>query len=127
MPNGYSNDLRERVLAYKDDNHTQAETCAVFGISRATLNAWLRLRRETGSAELRPRPKTRRSRKIDDDQLRAYIQQHPDAYRYEIAEVFRVSPAAILYACRRAGITRKKRQRATSNATRPNATPSSKS
>ena len=127
MPNGYSNDLRERVLAYKDDNHTQAQTCAVFGISRATLNAWLRLRRETGSAELRARPTTRRSRKIDDERLKAYLDQHPDAYLHEIAEVFGVSPAAILYACRRAGITRKKRRRATSNATRPNGTVSSKS
>lgn len=127
MPNGYSNDLRERVLAYKDANHTQAETCAVFGISRATLNAWLRLRRETGSAELRARPKTRRSRKIDDDQLKAYIDQHPDAYLHDIAEVFDVTPAAILYACRRAGITRKKRRHATSSATKPSGQPFSKS
>lgn len=127
MPNGYSNDLRARVLAYKDDNHTQAETCVVFGISRATLNAWLKLRRETGSAELRPRPKTRRSRKIDDERLKAYLDEHPDAYLHEIAAVFAVSPAAILYACRRAGITRKKRRRATSSVTRPNAKPSSKS
>jgi transposase len=115
------------VLAYKDDNHTQAETCAVFGISRATLNAWLKLRRETGSAQLRPRPKTRRSRKIDDDQLRRYLEQHPDAYLHEIAEVFAVSASAIVYACRRAGITRKKRRRAISSAMKPSGQPSSRS
>lgn len=108
MTYGYSNDLRERVLAYKDDNHTQVETCEVFGISRGTLNAWLKLRRETGSAELRPRPRRRRTRKIDEEKLTAYIAEHPDAYLREIAEVFAVRPSAIFYACQRATITRKK-------------------
>lgn len=109
MPNGYSNDLRERVLAYYDANHRQQETCEVFGISRATLNAWLKLRRDTGSAHLRPRPKQRQSRKIDGQQLKAYIALHPDAYLREIAVAFEVSISAIWYACRRHGITRKKR------------------
>ncbi len=109
MSNGYSNDLRVRVLAYKDANHTQQETCEVFRISRATLNAWLKLRRETGSAALRPRPKARSSRKINEPALKAYVQAHPDAYLHEIGEAFGVSGTAILYACRRYGITRKKR------------------
>jgi transposase len=68
------------VLAYEDDNHTQAATGEVLGISRAALNAWLKLRRETGSAQLRPRPKRRRNRTIDEDKRRAYMAEHPDAY-----------------------------------------------
>lgn len=117
MPKRYSNDLRDRVLAYKDDNHTQEETCTVFGISRTTLNTWLKLRRETGSAHAQPYPKTRR-RQIDEHKLKAYIEAHPDAYLREIAVEFGVSATAIMYACRRAKITRKKRQRSTSNATK---------
>ena len=109
MPNGYSNDLRNRVLSYYDDGHTQKETCAVFGIGRTTLTSWLKLRRDTGSANLRPRPKRRRSAKLDETRLRDYIEAHPDAYLREIADVFEVSDVAILYACRRFGITRKKR------------------
>ena len=109
MTNGYSNDLRDRVLAYKDDHHTQKDTCEVFGISRSTLNEWLKLRRETGSAHLRPRPKTRRNRKVDEQALRAYIAEHPDAYLHEIGAHFGVSAAAICYACQRFGINRKKR------------------
>jgi putative transposase len=126
MPNGYSNDLRERVLAYKDNNHTQVETCEVFGISRSTLNAWLKLRRETGSAHLRPRPTRRRNRKIDEGKLKAYIAQHPDAYLREIAAVFGVSASAIMYACQRLGITRKKRRPATPNVMKLNAQPFNK-
>ena len=109
MPNGYSNDLRKRVLSYYDDTNNQKETCSRFEISRASLNRWLKLRRETGSAELKPRPKTRRSRKLDTDALKAYIEAHPDAYLREIAQVFGVSLSAIWYACERHKITRKKR------------------
>ncbi len=109
MPNGYSNDLRERVLAYYDDNHTQKETCSVFEISRSALTDWLKLRRETGSAHLRPRPKQRKSKKLDGQRLREYIASHPDAYLYEIAAEFGVVPSAVYYACHRHGITRKKR------------------
>ena len=108
MPNGYSNDLRDRVLAYYDEGHTQVETSTVFNISRATLCNWLKLRRETGSAHLRPRPKRRQSAKIDPQTLKAYIEAYPDAYLREIGEAFGVTDVAILYACRRFGITRKK-------------------
>lgn len=61
---------------------------------RATLNAWQKLRRETGSAHLRPRPQTRRSRKIDALKLEAYLAEHPDPYLREIAAGFGVSAAA---------------------------------
>lgn len=119
MPNGYSNDLRQRVLAFYDDNHTQKETCAVFGISRSALTDWLKLRRDTGSADLRPRPKRRKSKKIDGNKLRAYIADHPDAYLHEIASKFKVVPSAIHYACDRHGITRKKSKPAIESETKP--------
>lgn len=109
MPNGYSNDLRNRILAYYDDSHTQQETCAVFKISRSALTDWLKLRRKTGSADLRPRPKRRKSKKIDGQKLKEYIASHPDAYLHEMAAQFGVVPSAIYYAGRRDGITRKKR------------------
>ena len=108
MSNGYSNDLRDKVLAYKDANHTQQETCDVFGISRATLNVWLKLRRETGSAHLRPRPKRRKGGKLPEQALRDYIAAHPDAYLHEIGDHFGASARAVGYACERYGITRKK-------------------
>jgi len=113
MGKRYSNDLRERVLAYKDDNHTQQETCEVFGISRSTLNEWLKRRRETGSALIEAGPKQRRRRKLDETQLKTYIEANPDAYLREIAEVFEVSDTAIRKACARYGITRKKRRPST--------------
>ena len=71
----------------------------MFGISRSTLNEWLRLRRETGSAHLKPRPQKRQTRKVDEEALKAYIAVHPDAYLHEIATHFGVTARAIGYAC----------------------------
>ena len=108
MPKQYSNDLRDCALAYKDDNHTRQETCDVFGISRTTLNTWLKMRQETGTAHAPIVTRTRQG-KLDEQQLRAYIEAHPDAYLREIGAEFGVSATAIMYACRRYKITRKKR------------------
>ena len=71
MPNGYSNDLRARILAYYDNNHTQIETCQAFQIARSTLCDWLRRRLTLRSAHLQSRPLKRRS-KINKAALRAY-------------------------------------------------------
>ena len=121
MPNGYSNDLRERALVYKDANHTQVETCEIFQISRSALTQWLKLRRETGTFELKARPIRQRNRKIGETALKTYLEEHPDAYLREIAEEFDVSMSAISQACRRYGITRKKRQHATVSEMKRNA------
>ena len=126
MAKAYSNDLRDKVLAYYDNETTQAQTCEVFGIARSTLNNWLRLRRETGSGHGRPRA-TITPHKIDPTGVRQYVKKHPDAYLREIAAAFGVSPSAIWYACEREKITRKKRVPATENAIRRSEHPSSMS
>jgi transposase len=120
MSYGYSNDLRERVFAYYDDNHGQENTCEVFQISRATLNNWLRLRRETGSIELPVRPLARNS-KIKRADLETYLAEHPDAYLEEIGAVLGVTGSAIYYACQRWGLVRKKSKPLTKKATLNNA------
>lgn len=107
MTYGYSNDLRERVIGYYDEKHTQAQTCEVFQISRATLNNWLRQRRETGTITL-PLRKLERTGKIKRVELEAYLQAHPDAYLEEIGAALGVSGTAVYYACQRWGIVRKK-------------------
>ena len=109
MPKRYSNDLRERVLSYYDNNHTQQATCERFEISRATLNKWLQIRRDTGSALYEPVKPLTRKRKLDASLLQSYIKEYPDAYLREIAEHFEVSIPAVWYACQRNKITRKKR------------------
>ena len=70
------------------------------------MQTWKSQLKETGSME----PKKRREtwRKIEPKKLKAYLEQHPDAYLKEIAQVFECSDVAVLKAMRRLNITRKK-------------------
>lgn len=108
MSYGYSKDLREKALAYYDRGHSRAEVCDVFGVHRHTFASWMRLRAKGGDVTPRLSQKAKRPHKIDPDKLRAYLAAHPDAYLIEIGRVFKVSDVAILKACRRLGLTRKK-------------------
>ena len=102
----YSKDLREKVMKYLESGHTIKETMEVYEVGRTTIREWRILRAETGS--LAHRPHKRRSRKIDSDSLVTYINEHPDSYLIEIADVFNCTPQAVFYALKRLGIMRKK-------------------
>jgi len=55
----------------------------------------------------KPGPKTGRA--VKRDALKQAIATHPDARLKELAEDFQVHPSTIFYACKKWGITRKKR------------------
>ena len=108
MTYGYSDDLREKALRYYDKGgKSQVEVSGIFGVSHRTFAQWLKLR-TAGNFRRRAQQKRRAPTKIESGALRRYIEQHPDAYLWEIAVVFKVSDVGILKACRRLGITRKK-------------------
>ena len=48
------------------------------------------------------------SRKIDDQELRLFVREHPDAYLREIAEQFGTTLEAEFYGCKRLKISLKK-------------------
>jgi len=106
----YSLDLRKKVLQFLEKGNSTKEAAVkeaavVFGISTRTIWHWMRRGKEESLA-----PKSRRTGgyKIDEEQLRKYIAEHPDAYLREIAEVFKTTLYAIFYACKRLKITLKK-------------------
>jgi transposase len=82
MTKGLSIDLRKRAVAYYEAHRGQGATyelaAARFAIGKATLNRWLRLKRETGSVAVKPRKPVQRS-PIDMDWLKAHVEAHPDA------------------------------------------------
>ena len=57
--------------------------------------------------------------KLDRQKLAQYVGQHPDAYLHEIAKHFDCTPAAVCYALKQMGMTRKKRPPLTKSKTRP--------
>ena len=94
-----------------------SQTAATFNLSRNTLYLWIRLKKQTGS--LKHQVTGLNAVKLDRQKLAQYVEQHPDAYLHEIAKHFDCTPAAVCYALKQMGMTRKKRPPLTKNKTRP--------
>ena len=107
----YSRDYRERTIEYRQAGHTLEETHQVFKVAISTIREWEKRLKETGGLE--KNELHRNFRKIDPEKLKAYVEEHPDAYQSEMAEAFGCSESGIRDALRHHKITRKKRQRAT--------------
>ncbi|SFS79642.1 winged helix-turn-helix domain-containing protein [Saccharopolyspora flava] len=78
-------DLRRRVVAAVDSGASQVEAARVFGVSRPTVNRWVRAYQANGEASFRPRKRGRRTGMhrvlTDEDQdrvLAALTGTHPD-------------------------------------------------
>lgn len=107
----YSHDLRIKALDYIEKGGSKVEASQIFGITLRTLFHWIK-RKKQGCLAPGQR-KQRRPHKIEGEKLKAYIQEHPDAYLREIAKAFQVTTVAVFYACRREKITLKKRHLST--------------
>ena len=105
----YSVDTREMVFEYLSKGHTQEEAKRELGVSVASMTRWRKMLRETGSLE--DKEPQRNPRKLPDEELKAYVAEHPDAFFTEIAEHFNCSDEGVRKACKRLGITRKKKTR----------------
>ena len=105
---GYETKYRERVLEYLSEGHSQRETAEVFNVSRYALQKWKRMKTLTGSVE--PPKRIRPAKKLPREELRKYVEEHPDAYLPEIGEHFGCTGEAVRKALKTMGITRKKRQ-----------------
>ena len=103
----YSNDTRQMVLNYLANGHTYEEARDELGVGISTMKDWKRLLNETGS--LKPRSKQRSASRFHDDELKAYVKEHPDATLEDIAEHFEGSISGAHDALARVGITLKKR------------------
>jgi len=116
MPQPYSVDLRERVVAAAAQQ-TQAEVAARFAVSESTVYKWCRRAREAGTVA--PKPHTGGGHaKVDAagaEVLRALVAERNDRTLEELATLYaertggRVSIYAIWRACRRLDLRRKKK------------------
>jgi transposase len=97
----YSIDFRRHVMAQRQrDGLSFSATATRFGVGVATLKRW--------SKHIEPRSYKRKSRKIDLARLREDVRDYPDAYQYERAARFGVTPKAIWKALRELAVTYKK-------------------
>ena len=98
----YSVDFRRHVLLIrKREGLTFAQASQRFGVGIASLTRWSKQVEPKATRENRPR-------KIDLDKLVKDVETYPDAYQYERAVRFDVTPKAIWQALRKLGVTYKK-------------------
>lgn len=104
----YDKKYRQRVIEYRNEGHTLKEVSKTFKVSVGTIQSWESQLKEKGHLEKKELNRT--YKKIDPKKLEQYIAEHPDAYLFEIAEVFSCSGTAVSKVLKKLKITRKKRQ-----------------
>lgn len=99
----YSMDLRERVVnAVRDGGGTQEAVAKQFKVSLSTLKRWLNRENLTAG---KPGP---RGPRLDIEALKKAVQDKPDAYLDEYAQVLNTSSSTVSYNLLKLGISRKK-------------------
>ncbi len=105
----YSLDMRQRALKLIQEGKNKTEISRMLGVSRTSILRW---EHRASRGELRATyPKKRGGFRVDDEKLKAYVVQNPDAYQAEIAEAIGAKENTVCRALKRLKITRKKRHR----------------
>jgi transposase len=113
-------DLRTRAVAFYEEQRPNGATyesvAGQFKVGEASVDRWLRLKRETGSVADRPRKVVQRS-PIRLEWLREHVQRNPDATLAERGKAHQEahggkapSVPALCQALQRLKITHKKRR-----------------
>ncbi len=114
----YSNDLRERVVAYRRQKGiTPSKAARIFGVGEATVKRWCRLEKERGSICPLPHRGGRLSL-LDDDNLnnlRKLVDEKNDRTIAELAVLFherfkiKISTSTMSRSLQKLGLTFKKK------------------
>ena len=101
----YDTKFKKRAIEYHKEGNSIRATAKTFGVSPNTLNTWLQKYRKDGELERKYR---NYEGKINEHALLEYLEEHPDAYRLEMAEHFGCSQSTIHRTMKRHNVTRKK-------------------
>ncbi len=112
----YSEDLRERVLRHVDNGKSKMSAHQTFGVSRSTIDRWIKLRQRTGRLKANTTYRRGPAPTINDLELFAAFAGRHDgctlaqmalAWEQETGQKLTLMPFSL--ALRRIGWTRKKR------------------
>jgi transposase len=101
----YSTDFRKRAVEYKQEGHTFEQLREAFGIPPETYYQW---DEKFKNGYYDTKIERERSRKIDKEKLKKAVAEKPDAYLYELAQMFDCTPQAVFLMLEKLNITRKK-------------------
>lgn len=133
MGASYSEDLRRRVLAAVDGGMSKWRVHQLFGVSRSTIDDWLKLRAETGGVKAKTDYYRGRAPMVGDTpESRAFLKAHEGktlaqlSHAWEAATGQAVSVKTFHKTLQRLGYSRKKTTTATEKATPRSARPLSR-
>ena len=111
MGAAYSQDLRDRIMAARDEGMPTKRVAQLFRVSASWVRRVMQRRREHGQRSPRPRGGATVI-KIDLDQLRQLVEQQPDATARQLHQRLGIqcSVSAVDMALRRMGLSFKKRR-----------------
>jgi len=119
MAKAYSYDLRQKVLnAIHMDGMKKSEAAQVFGLSRNTINLWLKRQDETGDYQAKTtRPHRTNSKITDWNTFAQFAKQHGGKTQKQMAQLWSepISARTISRALQKLGLSRKKRPMAIAN------------
>ncbi len=112
MPAPYSYDLRSKAIEAIKRGEKKIHVSRLFKISRNTLDLWLKKERETGDYQASPARGVGTPPKIKElEQFSVFVKEHSDLTQKQMAKLWgnNATQQNISYACRKLGITRKKK------------------
>ena len=119
MAKAYSYDLRQKVInAIQLDGMKKSEAAQVFGISRNTIDLWLKRQAETGDYQAKTtRPHRTQSKITDLDKFAEFVQEHGGKTQKQMAQEWDapISDRTISRGLQKLGLSRKKRRMAIGN------------
>lgn len=111
-----SEDLRERVLRHVDGGKSKMSAHKLFGVSRMSIDRWLKLREHTGSLRARTTYRRGPAPAITDlEGFELFVERHQGCTLAQMAVAWeeetgvKLSVTPFAQALRRLGYTRKKR------------------
>lgn len=113
MSNAYSYDLRKKVIeAIELNGMKKSEVSQLFGISRNTIDLWLKRKKATG--DFRPKsytPPGHSQRITDWEKFRSFAVQNAELTQKQMADLWdgEISERTISRALKKIGFTRKKK------------------
>ncbi len=113
---GYSLDLRKRVIQFVECGGSAIEAAQRFSVTRQTVYNWIKKKKQTGS--LQDQQPRRPWRKLNPDEVLAFVECNPDLTLAEFANHFGTLTSTMCEAFKRLRITRKKRVSYTKNGTK---------
>jgi transposase len=108
----YSYDLRTKAIEAVKRGQRKIEICRMLQISRNTLDLWLKKERETGDYQANTSAQKGRAPKItDSSKFQEFVKEHKGETQTRIAQLWgeNVTQQNVSYACKKLGITRKKK------------------